>query len=53
MIVFSRCDLTFHVGSLSYYIYFWIDEEHRTVQITAVIYVMRDQPMQLEQMEME
>ena len=37
----------------NYYIYFWIDEEHRVVQITAVIYVMRDQFAQLEKMELE
>lgn len=37
----------------NYYIYFWIDEEDRKVQITAVIYAARDQAAQLESMEKE
>ena len=37
----------------NYYVYFWIDEKKRTVQITSVIYVARDQVKQLELMEME
>lgn len=37
----------------NYYIYFWINEEGRTVQIISVIYVKRDQARQLEKMEME
>ena len=32
----------------NYYIYFWIDEEQKTVQVIAVIYVKRDQSRQLE-----
>ena len=32
----------------NYYIYFWIDEENKKVQIIAVIYVRRDQARQLE-----
>ncbi len=36
----------------NYYIYFWIDEEHKRVQIIAVIYVRRDQARQLEQMDL-
>ena len=35
----------------NYYIYFWIDEEHRIVQIIGVIYVRRDQSRQLKQMD--
>ncbi len=27
----------------NYYVYFWIDEENSKVQVTAVIYVARDQ----------
>ena len=37
----------------NYYIYFWIDEENCRVQITSVIYIVRDQAAQLERMEME
>jgi plasmid stabilization system protein ParE len=37
----------------NYYVYFWIDEENSKVQITAVIYVARDQAKQLEIMKME
>jgi len=37
----------------NYYVYFWINEEGRTVQIISVIYVKRDQARQLEKMEME
>ena len=36
----------------NYYIYFWIDEENKSVQIIGVIYVRRDQSRQLELMEM-
>ena len=32
----------------NYYVYFWIDKIHNIVQIIAVIYVMRDQIDQLE-----
>ena len=32
----------------NYYIYFWIHEEQKTVQVIAVIYVKRDQSRQLE-----
>lgn len=34
----------------NFLIYFWIDEENRKVQITAVIYGKRDQLKQLSQM---
>ena len=34
----------------NYYIYFWVDEENKKVQIIGVIYVCRDQARQLEQM---
>ncbi len=37
----------------NYYIYFWINEEGKTVQIISVIYVKRDQARQLELMDME
>ena len=37
----------------NYYIYFWIDEENKKVQIIGVIYVRRDQSRQLEQMDTE
>ena len=37
----------------NYYIYFWIDEENRKVQIIGVIYVQRDQARQLEEMNLE
>ena len=35
------------------FVYYWIDEEKSKVQLTAVIYVARDQAAQLESMEME
>lgn len=31
----------------NYYIYFWIDEQNKEIQILAVIYVKRDQAEQL------
>ena len=31
----------------NYYVYFWVDEENRRVQVTAVIYVRREQFRQL------
>ena len=31
----------------------WIDEENNIVQVTAVIYVARDQEAQLDMIEME
>ena len=34
-------------------VYFWIDEDKMTVQITAIIYEKRDQLHQLSQMDME
>ena len=34
----------------NYYIYFWVDENRKEVQILAVIYVRRDQAKQLEQL---
>ena len=37
----------------NYYIYFWIDEEQKKVQIIGVIYVRRDQSKQLDVMDME
>ncbi len=37
----------------NYYVYFWIDEENAKVQVTAVIYVARDQVKQLELMDIE
>ena len=37
----------------NYYIYFWIDEEQKKVQIIGVIYVRRDQSRQIELLDME
>ena len=37
----------------NFYIYFWIDEENRKVQIIGVIYIRRDQAKQLIQMDMQ
>ena len=37
----------------NFYIYFWIDEENRKVQIIGVIYIRRDQAKQLTQMDMQ
>lgn len=37
----------------NFLVYFWINEENKTVQITAVIYTKRDQIRQLSQMNME
>ena len=37
----------------NYYIYFWVDEENKRVQIIGVIYVRRDQSRQLEMLDME
>ena len=37
----------------NYYIYFWIDEEKKKVQIIGVIYVRRDQSKQLDVIDME
>ena len=34
----------------NYYIYFWVDENRKEVQILAVIYVRRDRAKQLEQL---
>lgn len=34
----------------NYYIYFWIDEDKKEVQIIAVIYVKRDQTKQLDKL---
>ena len=36
---------------MNYNIFFWIDEENRTVWVTAVIYGRRDQREQLKQMQ--
>jgi len=37
----------------NFLVYFWIDEDNMKVQITAVIYVKRDQLHQLSQMQTE
>ncbi len=37
----------------NYYIYFWIAEEEKEVQIIAVIYVKREQARQLESLKVE
>ena len=41
------------VRAKNFYIYFWIDEENRKVQIIGVIYIRRDQAKQLIQMDMQ
>lgn len=35
----------------NFIVYFWIDEEHKKVQVTAVIYEKRDQIQQLLKMD--
>ncbi len=37
----------------NFLVYFWIDENNRKVQITAIIYAKRDQLRQLSRMDME
>ncbi|WP_042356936.1 type II toxin-antitoxin system RelE/ParE family toxin [Bacillus rubiinfantis] len=37
----------------NFLVYFWIDEDHLKVQVTAVVYGKRDQIRQLSQMDME
>lgn len=37
----------------NFLVYFWIDEDHLKVQITAIIYSKRDQLHQLSQMDEE
>ena len=37
----------------NFYIYFWINEEGKAVQIMSVIYVKRDQARQLESLDIE
>lgn len=37
----------------NFLVYFWIDEQEKTVHITSVIYGRRDQAQQLAQMESE
>lgn len=37
----------------NYYVYFWINEEKKQVQIVAVVYVKMDQIRQLENMALE
>lgn len=37
----------------NFYIYFWIDEEEKTVQVTDVIYAKRDQAKALDNMPIE
>ena len=45
-------DLQVHrVRVKNYYIYYWINEEQKIVQITGVIYVKRAQSRQLEALE--
>lgn len=42
-----------HFPIKNFLIYFWIDEENRKVQITAIIYKKRNQLQQLSKMDME
>ena len=45
------CELGFRrIRVKNYYVYFCVDENKREVQILAVIYAIRDQAMQLEQL---
>ena len=37
----------------NFYIYFWIDEERKKVQIIGVIYIKREQSKQLELLDFE
>ncbi|MDQ0214531.1 toxin ParE1/3/4 [Oikeobacillus pervagus] len=37
----------------NFLVFFWIDEDHLKVQVTAVVYGKRDQIRQLSQMDME
>ena len=37
----------------NFYVYFWIDEENKKVQIIGVIYVKRDQVKRLAEVDME
>lgn len=37
----------------NYYVYFWIDEENKRVQVMAVIYTARDQLTQLKMIEIK
>lgn len=37
----------------NYFVYFWVDDEMKKVQVIGVIYVHREQTRQLELMEME
>lgn len=36
---------------MNYNVYFWVDDESKTVWVTAVIYGRRNQPEQLKKME--
>ena len=45
------CEIGFRrIRVKNYYIYFWVDENRKEVQILAVIYVRRDQTKQLEEL---
>ena len=45
------CELGFRrIRVKNYYVYFWVDESRKEVEILAVIYVRRDQTKQLEQL---
>ena len=37
----------------SFYVYFWVDEERKRVQVTDVIYMKRDQQRQLMEMPLD
>lgn len=37
----------------NFLVYYWVDDEHNTVQVTAVIYSRRDQIKQLQKMDMQ
>lgn len=42
-----------HIVVKNFLIYYWVDDEHHRVQVTAVIYYRRDQIRQLDEMDME
>ena len=45
------CELGFRrIRVKNYYVYFWVDENRKEVQILAVIYVRRDRTKQLEEL---
>lgn len=48
-----RTDGIHRMRVANFYVYFWIDEDNRKVQVIAVIFVARDQTAQLKLMEQD